>query len=45
MDKAKIIHEIEQEANRQAGEDPQTDFVVKAKTAIEVIEALDPDLD
>lgn len=39
--KEDLIREIKDEANRRAGEDPQTDFVIDAKTAIAVIEALD----
>jgi len=43
MNKAETIREIEEEANRRAMYNPQTDFVVKAKAAIEVLEALDPE--
>ena len=43
MNKAETIREIEEEANRRAMDDPQTDFVVKAKTAVEVLEELDPE--
>lgn len=41
MTKKELIREIKDEANRRAGEDPQTDFVVDAKIAIKVIEELD----
>ena len=41
MTKKQIIREIEEEANRRAGEDPKTNFVIDAKTAIDVINELD----
>lgn len=41
MTKAELIREIKDEANRRCMDDPQTDFVIDAKTAIEVVEALD----
>jgi hypothetical protein len=41
MNKKEIIREIEDEANRQAGDDPETEFVIYAKLAIAVVEALD----
>lgn len=41
MTKEEIIREIKDEANRRAGEDPQTDFVVDAKIAERVVEQLD----
>lgn len=36
-----LIREIEEEANRRAGENPQTHYVLSAKAAIAVIEDLD----
>ena len=38
----RMIREIKDEANRQAMNDPATDFVCDAKIAIRVIESLDP---
>ena len=41
MTKKELIREIKDEANRRAGADPKTDFVVDAKVAIAVIEELE----
>lgn len=41
MSKAELIREIKDEANRRAGADPETMFVVDAKVAIAVVESLD----
>ena len=43
MSKKELIREIKDEANRRAGLDPETEFVVDAKAAIRVIEELDID--
>lgn len=40
-----IIQEIEDEATRRAGEDPETHYVISAKAAIAVIGDLDFDFD
>ena len=41
MTKKELIREIKDEANRRAGADPETEFVVLAKTAIDVVKELD----
>lgn len=41
MTKDELIREIKDEANRKAGNDPKTDFVIVAKAAIAVIKELD----
>jgi len=44
MTKEELIQEIKDEASRQVCfVDPKTEFVVEAKTAIKVIESLDPE--
>lgn len=41
MKKKELIRAIKEEANRRAAKNPETEFVVLAKAAIDVVKALD----